>query len=115
MIGQYLPQTNESATVAKSKIFSHPNKASVQISKAKQNLKATNLGAGTGGVSEPQSRAGEPGESVRATGVFLLSGLRDRARLPSVGSGSAPRKSAGTWPSSLTRLGVNSSPAWMSE
>ena len=27
MIGQYLPQTNESATVAKSKIFSRLNKA----------------------------------------------------------------------------------------
>ena len=27
MIGQYLPQTNESVTVAKSKIFSHVNKA----------------------------------------------------------------------------------------
>jgi hypothetical protein len=27
MIRQYLPQTNESATVAKSKIFSHLNKA----------------------------------------------------------------------------------------
>jgi len=27
MIEQYLPQTNESATVAKSKIFSHLNKA----------------------------------------------------------------------------------------
>jgi len=29
MIGQYLPQTNESATVAKYKKFSHLNKAQV--------------------------------------------------------------------------------------
>jgi hypothetical protein len=27
MIGQYLPQTNENVTVAKSKFFSHLNKA----------------------------------------------------------------------------------------
>ena len=32
MIGQYLPQTNESATVAKSKNFSYVNKAHVRKS-----------------------------------------------------------------------------------
>jgi len=32
MIGQYLPQTNKSATVSKSKIFSHLNKAFVEMS-----------------------------------------------------------------------------------
>jgi hypothetical protein len=32
MIGQYLPQTNESATVAKSNFFSHLNKAGVRPS-----------------------------------------------------------------------------------
>jgi len=31
MIRQYLPQTNENATVAKSKIFSHLNKALLSV------------------------------------------------------------------------------------